>query len=72
MAKMYPEVNFVSIEKVEDVIVMAMEKAKEAGLTNVLFTDMDAEKLEDVFEYGEIRRIYLNFSDPWKKKKQAF
>lgn len=71
MAKMYPDVNFVAIEKVEDVIVMAMEKAKEAGLTNVLFTDMDAEKLEDVFEYGEIRRIYLNFSDPWKKKKQA-
>lgn len=71
MAKMHPDVNFIAIEKVEDVIVMAMEKAKEAGLTNVLFTDMDAEKIEDVFERGEIRRIYLNFSDPWKKKKQA-
>lgn len=71
MAKMYPDVNFIAIEKVEDVIVMAMEKAKEAGLTNVLFTDMDAEKIEDVFERGEISRIYLNFSDPWKKKKQA-
>lgn len=71
MAEMYPDVNFIAIEKVEDVIVMAMEKAKEAELTNVLFTDMDAEKIEDVFERGEIRRIYLNFSDPWKKKKQA-
>ncbi len=29
--------------------------------------DMDAEKIEDIFEFGEIRRIYLNFSDPWKK-----
>lgn len=71
MAKMHPDVNFIAIEKVEDVIVMAMEKAKAAGLTNVLFTDMDAEKIEEVFERGEIRRIYLNFSDPWKKKKQA-
>lgn len=71
MAKMHPDVNFIAIEKVEDVIVMAMEKAKAASLTNVLFMDMDAEKIEDVFERGEIRRIYLNFSDPWKKKKQA-
>ena len=55
MAKMYPDVNFIAIEKVEDVIVM----------------DMDAEKIEDIFEFGEIRRIYLNFSDPWKKNKQA-
>ena len=30
-----------------------------------------AEKIEDIFEFGEIRRIYLNFSDPWKKNKQA-
>ena len=71
MAKMYPDVNFIAIEKVEDVIVMAMEKTVAAELTNVLFMDMDAEKIEDIFEFGEIRRIYLNFSDPWKKNKQA-
>lgn len=71
MAKMYPDVNFIAVEKVKDVIVMAMEKVKAQGLTNVLFTDMDAEKLTDIFEKGEICRIYLNFSDPWKKNKQA-
>ena len=71
MAKMYPDVNFIAVEKVQDVMVMAMEKAAAAGLTNVLFMDMDAERIEDVFENGEISRIYLNFSDPWKKNKQA-
>ena len=71
MAKMYPDINFIAIEKVEDVIVMAMEKVSAAELDNVLFMDMDAEKIEEFFEYGEIKRIYLNFSDPWKKKKQA-
>lgn len=71
MAQMYPNINFVAVEKVEDVIVMAMEKAIEAELTNVRFTDMDAEKIDDFFEYGEAERIYLNFSDPWKKNKQA-
>lgn len=71
MAKMYPDINFIAIEKVEDVIVMAMEKTMEQGITNVLFMDLDAERIEDFFEKGEISRIYLNFSDPWKKNKQA-
>lgn len=71
MAKNNPDVNFIAIEKVEDVIVMAMEKAMNAGLENVRFTDMDAERIEEFFEYGEAQRIYLNFSDPWKKNKQA-
>ena len=53
MAQMHPDINFVAVEKVEDVIVMAMEKAIEAELTNVRFTDMDAEKIDDFFEYGE-------------------
>lgn len=71
MAKMYPDVNFAAVEVVEDIIVMAMEKAKENELKNILFTNMDAANITDVFEKGEIDRIYLNFSDPWKKSRQA-
>ena len=71
MAKKYPDVNFIAVEKVRDVMVMAMEKASAAELKNVVFMDMDAEKIEDVFEKGEVSRIYLNFSDPWKRNKQA-
>lgn len=71
MAKMYPDINFIAIEKVEDVIVMAMEKAIENKVANVRFMDLDAERIEDFFLKGEIERIYLNFSDPWKKNKQA-
>lgn len=71
MAKMHPNVNFIAIEKVEDVIVMAMEKAVAEGVENVRFMDLDAENIEDFFKKGEIKRIYLNFSDPWKKSKQA-
>lgn len=71
MAELHPNINFIAIEKVEDVIVMAMEKAVAKEISNVRFMDMDAERLEDFFEKGEIKRIYLNFSDPWKKNKQA-
>ena len=71
MAAMYPDVNFVAVEMVADVIVTAMEKTKAAGLKNILFVNFNAEKIADVFEKGEAERIYLNFSDPWKKNRQA-
>ena len=71
MAKMYPDINFVAVEMVADVIVTAMEKTKAAELKNVLFANFNAEKITDVFEKGEAERIYLNLSDPWKKNRQA-
>ncbi len=71
MASLHPDVNYIAVEKVEDVIVLAMEKTKAAGLQNVRFCSMNADALEDAFEKGEVDRIYLNFSDPWKRAKQA-
>lgn len=70
-ARRHPENFYIAIEKVRDVLVMAIEKVKEAGLSNVLFSDIDAERLTDVFADGELAGIYLNFSDPWPKKKHA-
>ena len=67
MAKKYPEINFVAIEVVKDVMVIAMEKAEPLGLTNLRFIIGDAAKLCDYFNFGEAERIYLNFSDPWNQ-----
>jgi len=64
-----PNVFFVALEKIADVLVMAMEKASREGLTNVLFIRSDAAMLEEYFSSGEITRIYLNFSDPWPSKR---
>lgn len=71
MAEMHPDINFVAIEVVPDVMVLAMEKAEPKNLTNVRFIIADAALLCEYFAQYEISRIYLNFSDPWKKKKQA-
>lgn len=71
MAQKYPDVNFVAIEVVRDVMVLAMEKAQPLELKNLRFIIADAARLTDYFEKGEARRIYLNFSDPWKKSRQA-
>ncbi len=66
-----PDVLLVAVERVPDAMVMAMEKACQMELSNVRFIDMDAEKIEEVFEDGEIDRIYINFPDPWPKSHDA-
>ncbi|MDO4474193.1 MAG: tRNA (guanosine(46)-N7)-methyltransferase TrmB [Eubacteriales bacterium] len=40
-------------------------------IPNVRFICMDAADITEVFEPGEIQKIYLNFSDPWPKKRHA-
>lgn len=32
---------------------------------------VDAKELAEIFEPGEIEKIYLNFSDPWPKDRHA-
>ena len=66
-----PDVLLIAVEKVPDAMVVAMERAKDAGLKNVFFVDVDAALLPDMFEPGEIDRIYINFCDPWPRKKNA-
>lgn len=70
-AALCPEILFVAVERVPGAMVIAMERAKALGLTNVLFIDGDAAKLSDYFEQGEISRIYINFCDPWPSHHHA-
>lgn len=71
MAQKYPDINFVAIEVVRDVMVLAMEKAQPLELSNLRFIIADAAHLDEYFFGGEVSRVYLNFSDPWKKSRQA-
>ena len=43
----------------------------ENGLDNMVIINADAAYMEDWFAPGEIRTLYLNFSDPWPKARQA-
>ena len=66
-----PEKLFVAIEKVPDVMVLAMERVKNCGTENVRFIDGDAAKLTEMFAPGELERLYINFCDPWPKSRDA-
>lgn len=63
----YPNINFIGIEKYDSVIAKGLLKIPE-GLNNLAMVRWDALGIEDIFDH-EINRIYLNFSDPWPKKR---
>lgn len=72
MAERYPNINFIGIEMYDSVLVRAVQKLteKEEKLSNLKLIKMDANEIEEVFD-KEISCIYLNFSDPWPKKRHA-
>ena len=70
-AALEPDVLFVAVERVQEALVLAMEKALSMGLKNVYFLSIDAARLEEYFAPGEVDLIYLNFCDPWPRKKNA-
>ena len=71
MAEENPEINFIGIEKYSSVLLRAIQKMEQNELPNLRFIRMDAEDITEVFEKGEVDRIFLNFSDPWPKDRHA-
>lgn len=74
LAKQNPQINYIGIERYSSVLLRALEKfdtEEFCELKNVRFICMDAMELPDVFEAAEVEKIYLNFSDPWPKKRHA-
>lgn len=71
LAENNPECNYIAVEGSGSVVLRALEKAANKGLTNILFISQYVRNLDLCFDQGEIDGIYLNFSDPWPKEKHA-
>ena len=67
-AEAYPHINFVGIERQMSVVAVAARRTEE-DLPNLAFVLTDAKNLSELFAVGEFQRLYLNFSDPWPKKR---
>ena len=76
LAALHPDINYVGIEMYDSVLLRALQKMEELteegkGLPNLKFMRIDARVLPEIFEKGEVSKIYLNFSDPWPKARHA-
>lgn len=83
MAIRYPNINFIGIEKSATIVLKAVDLFNKLPINTNLYSELDkTEKiknlkfmckdiinLEDVFSSHSIDKIYLNFSDPWPKKR---
>ncbi|MGI6733713.1 MAG: tRNA (guanosine(46)-N7)-methyltransferase TrmB [Anaerovoracaceae bacterium] len=66
-----PSVFYLGAEGRSSVVLRAMELIRDRELANVLFIPEFIIDVESFFAEGELAGIYLNFSDPWPKKRHA-
>lgn len=69
MAKAHSEINYIGIDIQKSVLSYALDKVLVADVPNIKLLWVDGSDLTNYFENGEIDRLYLNFSDPWPKKR---
>lgn len=69
MAKQNPNINYIGIDIQKSVLSYALDKVLAADVPNIKLLWVDGDSLTNYFEDAEIDRLYLNFSDPWPKKR---
>lgn len=67
MARLHPDINFIAVEKISNVMIEGCESALALGIKNVHFLICAAEVLPKYIPEGSISRLYLNFSNPLPK-----
>lgn len=71
LAQRNPQINYIGIERYSTVLLKALQKREQLPVSNICFMCIDAKELGEIFEKGEVEKIYLNFSDPWPKDRHA-
>lgn len=67
LAKQNPNMNYLALEKMSNVILTPMEEVKKQEIGNIRFLNIRAECLPCYIPEGSLDAIYLNFSTPLPK-----
>ncbi len=68
-AKLNNNINYIGIEHQITIAATASRRLKQEDLSNIRLIYGDAILLIDYFGCGEIKRVYINFCDPWPKRR---
>ncbi len=70
-AKANEKINYVGLELNETICAKAIKKVNslDKDLNNLRIINFNAKQLLDIFDKHSISKIFLNFSDPWPKKR---
>lgn len=69
LAKRHPEMLCIGVELKEERILEAIQEAKEKNIKNTLILKISALHLNEIFLEQQIDTIFVNFPDPWPKKR---
>ena len=69
MALQNPDINYIGIDIQVSVLSYALDKVLDSQAPNVRLLLVDGSDLTNYFADSEIDLMYLNFSDPWPKKR---
>ena len=71
LAEENPHINYLALEQTPNVLVTAMERTRDSGITNLRYYAGKAEYLEKALGPQSVELIYLNFSCPYPKESYA-
>lgn len=71
MAMAYPNIRFIGVERYSSVLVTGVQRVADNPPPNLKLIEADVKHIEEVFGEDEIDRLYINFTDPWPKKRHA-
>jgi tRNA (guanine-N7-)-methyltransferase len=69
MAAKYRDINILGCEPYMNGVAMLLGKIRRAGVTNLAVYPGDARDLMEVVEGGFFAKAFLNYPDPWPKKR---
>ena len=71
IAERNPQINFIGLEVEATCVLAAARKIREHNLSNVRLIVFDVANIAELFAEHEVDRLYINFCDPWPKKRHA-
>lgn len=69
MAATHPDELFIGLEKYTPIIARAAAAAAARGVSNALFLELDAMEAAEWIPRRRCDALYLNFSDPWPRRR---
>lgn len=71
IAERNPQINFIGLEVEATCVLAAARKVREKNLANVRLFVFDINNITEIFSEHAVDRLYINFCDPWPKKRHA-
>ena len=62
-------INFIGIDNKDEVLINALRKLKEYDVLNAKIVPFQISFIDEIFDKDEINRIYINFCNPWPKRR---